>query len=148
MRRHPRFKSFVLDYSQLGPSAPFARTPEGRSVIDVVLSTGAVDAVLGAIDSSPARPPHPALDRHLLPVIGSAALDDGVKILCGRVVRQLVEHLGGRHVRKGVSITVASVFANGSIYVLRSTRRGKFNAAERKAWVEEQLAAGAFPDAA
>ena len=140
MQRHPRFKSFVLDNKQLGPSAPFAQTSIGKLVIEVLLSTDAVNALLGAIDAAPARPPHPALDRHLLPVLGPAALDDSVKILCGRVVRQVVEHLGGRHVRKGVPITVASVFANGSVYVLPSTRRGKFGPAERLAWVEEQLA--------
>jgi hypothetical protein len=47
-------------------------------------------------------PRNPALDRYLLPVIGLAELDDNVKQLSGRVLRQVVEHLGGQHERKGL----------------------------------------------
>ena len=137
MQRHPWLAKFALNYLLLGPLAAFARSALGQQVIEVILSRDAVTALVGAIDAAPARPPQPALDRYLLPVIGLAALDDNVKMLSGRVIRQLVEFLGGQHQRKGVPITVASVFANGSIYTLPTTKRGKFDAANRRAWAEQ-----------
>jgi hypothetical protein len=141
MQRHPWLTNFVLNERQLGPAAAFARSALGQKVTEVVLSRDALTAVIGAIDAAPARPPQPALDRYLLPVIGLAALDDNVKQLSGRILRQVVEHLGGRHERKGVPVNVASAYANGSIYTLPTTKRGKLSAADRRAWAEQQVAA-------
>lgn len=141
MHRHPKLAKFVLNYQQLGPSASFARSALGQQLIEVILSRDAATAIVGAIDAAPARPPQPALDRYLLPTIGLAALDDNVKILAGRVIRQVVEHLGGEHKKKGVPVTVASVFANGSIYTLPNTKRGKLGSADRRAWAEQQIGA-------
>lgn len=106
---------------------------------EVILSRDALAAVIGAIDAAPARPPQPALDRYLLPTIGLAALDDKVKQLSGRILRQVVEHLGGQHERKGVPVNVASAYANRSIYTLPTTKRGKLSAADRRAWAEQQV---------
>ena len=145
MQRHPWLTNFTINYQNLGPSVSFARSATGQLVTGVILSQEAVTAIVGAIDAAPARPPQPALDRYLLPVIGLAALDDNVKTLSGRVIRQVVEFLGGQRERKGVPVTVASVFANGSIYTLPSTKRGKLGAADRRAWAEHQLAARTTP---
>ncbi|MBK1659856.1 hypothetical protein [Paracraurococcus ruber] len=138
--RHPSLSTFKLNHDRLGPSTALARSARGQQIIDTLLSRDAVTALVGAIDAAPSRPPQPALDRHLLAAIGLDALDDEVKILIGRIIRQIVEHLGGHHVRKGVPITVASIFANGSIYELPGTTRGKVAPADRRAWAEQQVA--------
>jgi hypothetical protein len=136
--RHRLLRRLILDYRKLGPSAPFAL---GQQVIEVVLSQDGTAAVIGAIDAAPSRPPQPALDRHLLPVIGLDALRDDVKILVGRVLRQVVEFLGGRHLRKGVPVTVTSTFANGAIYIFGDAERGAFGSDDRRAWAQRFLEA-------
>lgn len=138
--RHPALAGFQLNYAALGPAAPWARSPVGQRAIAVLESTGAVCALLGAIDAAPSRPPHPALDRYLIPVLRLAVLDDMTKTGTGRVIKQIVEFLGGRHVAKGVPVNVASAYANGSIYALPTTTRGHLTTAQRRAWVEEQIA--------
>ena len=138
--RHPSFTKFSLNYGVLRASASLARSALGQRILEVMLSRDAVNAVIGAIEAAPTRPPFPALDRFLLPAIGLRAADDDVKILVGRILRQMIEHLGGAHVRSGVPITEASVFANGSIYSLPTTRRGRMNAAARRAWAERRIA--------
>lgn len=44
-----------------------------------------------------------------------------MKKYAGRLVRYIVEHLGGGWVRRGVKITVASRYSSGSIYTFSST---------------------------
>ena len=141
MKRHPWLHNFNVNYGGLGPSQKFAREKLGQSVIDVVLSETGFTALIGAIDAAPKRPPHPAFDRYLLEAIGLPALEEQVRILCGRLVRQAIEHVGGHHVRTGVPVNVASIFANGSIYSLPTTNHGKFDAAARHAWAVSVLAA-------
>lgn len=138
--RHPALANFALDYAALGPAAGWARSAAGQRAIAAIESTGAICALLGAIDAAPSRPPHPALDRYLIPVLGLAVLDDMTKTGTGRVIKQIVEFLGGQHVGKGVPINVASAYANGSTYALPTTARGHQTTAQRRAWVEEQIA--------
>jgi len=140
MSIHPDLSNFTIDFDRLGPSAPLARTALGQRVIECITNANAVVAVIGAIDAASTRPPLPALDRYLLNDIGVEAARDDVKILTGRIVRQIVEHLGGEHVRTGVEITEASIFTTGSIYRLPTTIRGRMNAADRRAWAERQVA--------
>ena len=146
--RHPSFLKFDIDYSLLGPSVTLAKSASGQQIIESMLSRDAVNAVIGAITVAPSRPPQPALDRYLLPVIGMRAADDDVKILVGRVLRQMIEYLGGTRIRPGVAVTVASVFANGSIYSLPTTRHGRMDAAARRVWAEQRIAELAKAEAA
>ena len=137
---HRLLRAFTIDYSKLGPSAGIARMAIGQTVISTIMQTEAFSALLGAIEAASSRPPQPALDRYLIPALGpDVAASDEVKILSGRVIRQLIEHVGGWWVRSGVPIIEPSVFANGSIYSLPRRPRGKsMKAADRLAWAHEQ----------
>ncbi|MGI3902355.1 MAG: hypothetical protein ACRYGP_02730 [Janthinobacterium lividum] len=139
MPTHHLLPDFVLDTTKLGPSGGYARTAAGQGIFDVLTSTEPFAALIGAIDAASSRPPQPALDRYLLPAIGIEAASDPAKIFIGRVVRQLVEHIGGHWVRSGVAVTEPSIFANGSIYSLPGRDRGKLSAPERRLWAEEQI---------
>ena len=113
---HSRLTNFSVDYKNLGPSVTLAKGAAGQSLIKTLLSHDAICALIAVIDAAPSRPPHPALERYLSAGVGPAYSDDAMKVLCGRVVRQIVEELGGVWVRSGVPVKVTSKFANGSIY--------------------------------
>jgi hypothetical protein len=143
MERHPELANFRLNYAELGPSASLARSPDGQRLIEVIMSRDAVSAIRGAIDAAPSRPPQPALDRYLLPELELRAADDEMKKLGGRVVKQVVKHLGGQHEQKSVPITVQGICANGSTYSWSTTVRGRMLGAARRIWAEQWLAARA-----
>lgn len=133
---HPLLTDFALDYDRLGPSEPFARTAMGQAIIDTLTSHDPVCALLAVIDAAPSRPPQPALDRYLIPVLGARAADDACKILEGRIIRQIAEHLGARFIRSDVTIIVPSACTSGSIYQWPGRQLGRMNATGRREWTE------------
>lgn len=140
MSRHHLLTDFVLDINALGPSTGFARTATAQAISEILMSPEAFAAFLGAIDAASSRPPVPALDRYLLRFVGVEAASDAAKIYTGRILRQIVEHIGGEWVRSGVPITEPSIFANSSTYRLPGRSRGRLKAAERLAWAQEWIA--------
>lgn len=82
----------------------------------VLTSVDGVNRLIGSILSAPTRPPVVAVEALIFDALGAAAFGDESKKLIGRVVRQIVEHLGGRWVRRGVKTNVPSRFNRGSIY--------------------------------
>lgn len=137
---HPDLTDFQLDHGRLaGRSGPLARSAEGERLIEVLTSRDAVCAVVGAIDAYPNASPLPALHRYLLGHLGIVAADDEMKILAGRVLRQVIEHLGGTHVRSE-EIEVGGIFTSGAVYELPTTQRGQMDGKTRRDLAGQQLA--------
>lgn len=113
LSRDPRFVEFEFDASNLRPAY---ETDQGRKLLDLLLSRYAVSALTGAICAAPSKPPVPAVQSILSDQIGEPAFENAMKQLTGRIIRQIVEHLGGRHVRRGVPITVTCRYTKGSVY--------------------------------
>ena len=139
MNVHPALANFALNRSRLGPSAAFALTALGMALLHLLVREPVVCALLGALEAAPSKSPLPALDRYLLAHIGPDATQDDAKRFVGRVVRQVIEHLGGAHVRDGAEIQVASIFTTGSIYSLPTVTRFKGDAAARRQWAIRQV---------
>ena len=139
MNVHSGLTNFSLRRDRLGPSASFTTTALGMALIQLLMEEPVVCALLGAIDAAPSKSPLPALDRYLLARIGADVAQDDPKRFIGRLVRQIVEHLGGTHVRDGADIQVASIFTTGSIYSLPTTQRFKGDAAARRQWAIAQI---------
>jgi hypothetical protein len=137
---HPELANFQLDESKLaGRSGPLARSVEGQRLLEILKSRDAVCAVIGAIDADPDASPLPALHRYLVWHLGMIAADDEMKILAGRILRQIVEHLGGTHHPPKV-IAVGGIFTSGSVYDLPTTQRGPMDGDVRRRAAERQLA--------
>jgi hypothetical protein len=138
---HPLLHDFRLNEGRLGPSAGFAETPTGCRILSIMMTTPAFSALLGALEAAPSRPPQPALDRYILPAIGMEALTRDSRILVGRYIRQLAEHVGFKWLRSDVTLTVPASATTGAIY----TRTGEpvresMTEEERAAWAERRIA--------
>ncbi|MCC5610774.1 hypothetical protein LC612_29515 [Nostoc sp. CHAB 5834] len=79
-----------------------------------------VAVLMGAVIAAPSRPPVIATEPYISMLTGEAAFTDEMKKYTGRIVRQIVEHLGGKWVRRGVKVTVSSRYGSGSIYTFGS----------------------------
>jgi hypothetical protein len=113
MQPDPNLSDFVPD---VGSFKELAGTEKGRAIINVLISIAGVNRIVGSVASAPSRPPVVAVEHALTYQIGCDAFDDETKRFIGRMIRKIVEHLGGRWVRSGVKITVQSTFSKGSIY--------------------------------
>lgn len=87
-----------------------------QSVWATLVSVPAVNRIIGSVSAAPSRPPVKAVECLLLEYIGEPAFDDEAKKMIGRLMRQIIEHLGGSFVRRGVPLNVDSRFKKGSIY--------------------------------
>lgn len=112
-QRDPNLRGLIFDH---GSFATLAATQAGQAIESILVSRAAVAALVGAISAAPSRPPQPAVEQFLADEVGDAAFEKEAKKLIGRMIRQIVEHLGGRWVRRGVPVTVKSRFSKGSIY--------------------------------
>lgn len=88
----------------------------GHATRDFLTSRLGVAVLMGAVIAAPSRPPVIATEPFLAKLVGDAAFTDEMKKYSGRVVRQIIEHLGGQFVRRGVKVTVPSRYGSGSIY--------------------------------
>lgn len=88
----------------------------GQAIHDFLTSRVGVAVLIGAVLAAPSRPPIVAAEPFLAKFVGDAAFTVEMKKYAGRVVRQIIEHLGGTFVRRAVKITVPSRYGNGSIY--------------------------------
>lgn len=88
----------------------------GQAIHDFLTSRLGVAVLMGAVIAAPSRPPVIATEPFLAKLVGDAAFTDEMKKYTGRVVRQIIEHLGGQFVRRGVKVTVPSRYGSGSIY--------------------------------
>ncbi|MEG3153459.1 hypothetical protein [Sphingomonas sp. RB1R13] len=88
----------------------------GQAIHDFLTSRLGVAVLMGAVIAAPSRPPVIATEPFIAKLVGDAGFTDEMKKYTGRVVRQIVEHLGGKWVRRGVKVTVTSRYGSGSIY--------------------------------
>jgi hypothetical protein len=114
--RDPHLSNFVFDPGSHGDAHG---SPEGQEIEKLLTSRFGVAVLLGAVIAAPSRPPVIATEPFVFDRVGQAGFEDAMKKYTGRLVRQIVEHLGGRFVRRGVKVTVASRYGSGSIYTFR-----------------------------
>ncbi|MBX7458321.1 hypothetical protein K3152_08695 [Qipengyuania sp. 1NDH17] len=88
----------------------------GQAIHNFLTSRLGVAVLLGSVVAAPSRPPVIATEPFVAKLVGDAAFTDEMKKYAGRVVRQIIEHLGGQWVRRGVKVTVPSRYGSGSIY--------------------------------
>ena len=113
LQTDPNLSSF---YFYPGSHTPAFESPTGKTIHDFLTSRLGVGVLLGAVIAAPSRPPVIATEPFIAKLVGDAAFSDQMKKFTGRVVRQIIEHLGGNFVRRGVKVTVPSRYGSGSIY--------------------------------
>ncbi len=122
-------KSYLLDATSLqadpnlsdlffspGSHTPAHESATGQTILNFLTSRLGVAVLMGAVIAAPSRPPVIATEPFIATLAGEAAFTDEMKKYTGRVVRQIVEHIGGTFVRRGVKVTVQSRYHSGSIY--------------------------------
>ena len=122
-------KAYLLDTTSLqldpnlsdlvfsaGSHTPSYESPTGQVIYRFLTSRLGVGVLMGAVIAAPSRPPVIATEPFIAKLVGDAAFTDDMKKYTGRVVRQIIEHLGGAFVRRGVKVTVVSRYGSGSIY--------------------------------
>mgnify|MGYP000966819867 CR=1 FL=1 len=122
-------KAYLLDSTSLQPDpnlsdlvfsagshTPAYASPTGQLIYRFLTSRLGVGVLMGAVIAAPSRPPVIATEPFIAKLVGDAAFTDDMKKYTGRVVRQIIEHLGGAFVRRGVKVTVHSRYGSGSIY--------------------------------
>lgn len=111
--RDPAFALFVPNLGQYAN----VHTPGDRDkLLAALTSVQGVNRLIGAILSAPSRPPVVAVESLVFETLGVIAFSLESKKMIGRVVRQIVEHLGGHWVRRGAKANGLSRFNRGSIY--------------------------------
>jgi hypothetical protein len=99
--------------------APAHDSEIGKAIYGFLTSRVGVAVLVGAVIAAPSRPPVIATEPFVHRLVGDAAFTDDMKKYTGRIVRFIIEHLGGRWVRRGVKVTVPSRYGSGSIYTFR-----------------------------
>lgn len=112
-RRDPNLSDF---YFYPGSHIGAFESPTGQAIHDFLTSRLGVAVLMGAVIAAPSRPPVIATEPFIAMLVGDDAFTDEMKKYTGRIVRQIIEHLGGAFVRRGVKVTVASRYGSGSIY--------------------------------
>jgi hypothetical protein len=103
-------------YFVAGSHTPAYESETGQAIYRFLTSRMGVAVLMGAVIAAPSRPPVIATEPFIVTLVGDAAFSDDMKKYTGRVVRQIIEHIGGSFVRRGVKVTVASRYGSGSIY--------------------------------
>lgn len=107
-----------MDFSA-GSHAPAHDSVTGQAIYRLLTSRFGTAVLMGAVIAAPSRPPVIATEPWVHRIVGDHAFTDEMKKYTGRIVRVIVEHLGGRWVRRGVKVTVDSRYGSGSIYTFR-----------------------------
>ena len=101
-----------------GSHAPAFQSETGQHIYDLLTSRIGVAMLVGAVCSASSRPPVVGTEPLLASQIGEPAFEDAMKRLTGRIVRYVIEHLGGKYETRGVKVTqtLHSHYASGSTY--------------------------------
>lgn len=93
-------------------------TETGTAIYNALTSRAGVAMLVGAVASAPSRPPVVGIEPLLVSEIGEAAFSDEMKRLTGRIVRYIIEHIGGNYESRGIKVTKAlgSHYRSGSTY--------------------------------
>jgi hypothetical protein len=101
-----------------GNHRPQHESEPGADAFCLVVSRIGVALIIGSVTAAPKIPPVLALERLLQERLGPDALDDKMKQYLGRLVRFVIEDLGGKHERYGARVNRPSAFKSGSTYRL------------------------------
>ncbi|MEC3950823.1 hypothetical protein [Sphingobium sp. HWE2-09] len=103
---------------QAGSHSPAFESETGQRIFDLLTSRIGVAMLIGAVCSASSRPPVVGIEPLLASQIGEPAFEDAMKRLTGRIVRYIIEHIGGKYETRGVKVTqaLASHYSSGSTY--------------------------------
>ncbi|MGZ8362702.1 MAG: hypothetical protein ACXW3D_02475 [Caulobacteraceae bacterium] len=110
----PNLETFT---ATAGTFKVLAESPKGVAIVNRLTSVAGVNRLIGSVAAAPSRPPVAAVEHLLTDAVGPSGFDDETKRFIGRIIRQIIEALGGAWVRSGVRINIdGSAFSKGSIY--------------------------------
>ncbi|WP_240956924.1 hypothetical protein [Pseudopontixanthobacter vadosimaris] len=117
LQRDPNLSNFDSQFDAGAHSRAF-ESEVGQQIYDLLTSRIGVAMLVGAVCSASSRPPVAGIEPLLSSQIGDAAFEDAMKRLTGRIVRYIIEHVGGRYETRGVKVTktLNSHYASGSTY--------------------------------
>ena len=106
-----------VDVAQFNPGSHTAAhaSPTGQELLRRLSSRAGVAMLVGSVRAAPSRPAVVATETLVEP-LGTEAFTDDMKKYAGRVVRFVIEQVGGHWVRRGVKVIVRSNYGSGSIY--------------------------------
>lgn len=117
LERDPNLADFTFD---AGNFRTIWEAPTGQAIQRMLTSRFGVAALIGAVSAAPSRPPVTATEYQLYRITGPDAFDDQHKQMTGRLIRQIIEHVGGSFVRSRVKVTFKSRYKSGSIYTFHA----------------------------
>lgn len=122
LSRDPNLESLAFE---AGSHSSAYETETGAAIYSLLTSRIGLAMLIGAVASAPSRPPVVGIEPLLASEVGEAAFTDEMKRLTGRIVRYIVEHIGGKYEGRGIKVTKAlnSHYSSGSTYSLPVTVR-------------------------
>jgi hypothetical protein len=124
LERDPNLKDFD-EHFDAGAHSPAFETEVGQHIYDLLTSRIGVAMLIGAVCSASSRPPVVGTEPLLASQIGEDAFADDKKRLTGRIIRYIIEYIGGRYETRGIKVTKAlnSHYSSGAIYSFPETVR-------------------------
>ena len=115
LERDPNLSNFLFD---AGSHSTAFESEIGQAVFALLTSRLGVAMLIGAVCSAKSRPPVVAIEPLLASRLGASAFTDPMKRLTGRIVRYIIEHVGGEYGSRGVRVTedLGSHYKSGSTY--------------------------------
>lgn len=101
-----------------GTHAPQHESIIGKQMYEFATSRFGVAATIGSVTAAPKVPPVLALEPYLAGRIEGEVFSDKMKQYLGRLMRFVIEDLGGKHERYGARVNRNSAFKSGSTYTL------------------------------
>ena len=121
LERDPNLTDLAFD---AGAHSAAFESEAGQKVYSLLSSRVGVALLVGAVCSAKSRPPVVGIEPLLVAEVGDAAFSDPMKRLTGRIVRYIIEHLGGEYGSRGVRVTedLGSNYKSGSTYSFERLR--------------------------
>ena len=122
LSRDPNLENLAFE---AGSHSSAFETETGAAIFNLLTSRVGLAMLLGAVASAPSRPPVVGIEPLLFSEVGEKAFTDVMKRLTGRIVRYIIEHVGGKYEGRGIKVTKAlnSHYSSGSTYSLPVTVR-------------------------
>ena len=122
LERDPNLVDFEFN---AGSHSSAYESEVGQRVFNLLTSRLGLAMLIGAVCSAQSRPPVVGIEPLLASQIGDAAFEDPMKRLTGRIVRYIIEHIGGNYGSRGVKVTkeLESHYKSGSTYYFETQIR-------------------------
>jgi hypothetical protein len=121
LERDPNLANLVFD---AGSHSTAYESDVGQAIFALLTSRLGVAMLIGAVCSARSRPPVVGIEPLLASQLGDAAFTDPMKRLTGRIVRYVIEHVGGEYETRGVRVTeeLGSHYKSGSTYTFEKIK--------------------------